>query len=74
MTTNGSAPGASLVQDAAPQDGRPIVELRGAGKSYGNVRALHGVSLAVSPSRGTARSSNCAARASPTATSVPCTV
>jgi len=51
MTTNGSAPGASLVQDAAPQDGRPIVELRGAGKSYGNVRALHGVSLAVSPSR-----------------------
>ncbi|MEW1718279.1 ATP-binding cassette domain-containing protein [Streptomyces sp. NPDC093109] len=29
----------------------PIVELRGAGKSYGNVRALHGVDLAVSPGR-----------------------
>jgi simple sugar transport system ATP-binding protein len=28
-------------------DGQPIVELRGAGKSYGNVLALHGVSLAV---------------------------
>ncbi|MEU3790071.1 ATP-binding cassette domain-containing protein [Streptomyces fructofermentans] len=29
----------------------PIVELRGAGKAYGNVRALHGVSLAVRPGR-----------------------
>ncbi len=27
--------------------GRPVVELRGAGKSYGNVRALYGVDLAV---------------------------
>jgi simple sugar transport system ATP-binding protein len=32
-------------------DGQPIVELRGAGKSYGNVRALHGVSLAVPPGK-----------------------
>jgi simple sugar transport system ATP-binding protein len=32
-------------------DGQPIVELRGAGKSYGNVRALHGVSLAVQPGK-----------------------
>ncbi|WP_128376277.1 ATP-binding cassette domain-containing protein [Streptomyces cavernae] len=51
MTTNGSTPGATLTKDTAPEDGKPIVELRGAGKSYGNVRALHGVSLAVSPSR-----------------------
>ncbi|MEU3978822.1 ATP-binding cassette domain-containing protein [Streptomyces sp. NPDC026672] len=29
----------------------PIVELRGAGKSYGNIRALHGVDLTVRPSR-----------------------
>jgi simple sugar transport system ATP-binding protein len=27
----------------------PVVELRGAGKSYGNVRALHGVDLSVRP-------------------------
>jgi simple sugar transport system ATP-binding protein len=29
----------------------PLVELRGAGKSYGNIHALHGVDLAVHPSR-----------------------
>ncbi len=28
---------------------RPIVELSGVGKSYGNIRALHGVDLTVSP-------------------------
>jgi simple sugar transport system ATP-binding protein len=28
-------------------DGPPLVELRGVGKSYGNIRALHGVDLAV---------------------------
>ncbi|MEV8549999.1 ATP-binding cassette domain-containing protein [Streptomyces glaucescens] len=28
----------------------PLVELRGAGKSYGNIRALHGVDLTVRPS------------------------
>ncbi|MFK0106591.1 ATP-binding cassette domain-containing protein [Streptomyces sp. NPDC091217] len=32
-------------------DGGPIVELRGTGKSYGNVRALHGVDLKVFPSQ-----------------------
>ncbi|WP_413756212.1 ATP-binding cassette domain-containing protein [Streptomyces sp. MMBL 11-3] len=36
---------------AAGSDGRPIVELRGAGKAYGNVRALHGVDLAVHAGR-----------------------
>ncbi|MGW1029420.1 ATP-binding cassette domain-containing protein [Streptomyces sp. NPDC002577] len=51
MTTNGSSLSGALVKDAAAQDGKPVVELRGAGKSYGNVRALHGVDLSVSPSR-----------------------
>ncbi|MFF4255354.1 ATP-binding cassette domain-containing protein [Streptomyces sp. NPDC001663] len=36
---------------AAPQDGKPVVELKNTGKSYGNVRALHGVSLQVRPSQ-----------------------
>ncbi|WP_260334431.1 ATP-binding cassette domain-containing protein [Streptomyces beigongshangae] len=37
---------------AADRDGgQPIVQLRGAGKAYGNVRALHGVDLAVHPGR-----------------------
>jgi simple sugar transport system ATP-binding protein len=35
----------------APESARPIVELRGAGKAYGNIRALHGVDLAVHPGR-----------------------
>ncbi|MCX5262465.1 ATP-binding cassette domain-containing protein [Streptomyces sp. NBC_00199] len=35
----------------APQDGKPVVELKGTGKSYGNVRALHGVDLKVYPGR-----------------------
>ncbi|GAA3504917.1 ATP-binding cassette domain-containing protein [Streptomyces prasinosporus] len=40
------------VPKGTPPDGdRPLVELRGAGKSYGNVRALHGVDLTVHPSR-----------------------
>ncbi|WP_438828035.1 ATP-binding cassette domain-containing protein [Streptomyces tropicalis] len=45
-TTPGPAPDAT-----APEDGRPLVELRGAGKSYGNIRALHGVDLTVRPGR-----------------------
>ncbi|MGW3493665.1 ATP-binding cassette domain-containing protein [Streptomyces sp. NPDC001020] len=36
---------------ASRDDETPVVELRGAGKSYGNVRALHGVDLAVRPGR-----------------------
>jgi simple sugar transport system ATP-binding protein len=35
----------------APADKAPVVELRGAGKSYGNIRALHGVDLAVHPGK-----------------------
>ncbi|MGW2619873.1 ATP-binding cassette domain-containing protein [Streptomyces sp. NPDC001500] len=40
----------AVIADTAPEgtDGA-IVELRGAGKSYGNIRALHGVSLTVHP-------------------------
>lgn len=44
--TDGAVPG-----DAPPGSERPVVELRGAGKSYGNIRALHGVDLAVHPGR-----------------------
>ncbi|GGK60768.1 ATP-binding cassette domain-containing protein [Streptomyces flaveus] len=51
MTSNGSTANGALVKDAAPQDEKPIVELRGAGKSYGNIRALHGVTLSVQPGR-----------------------
>ncbi|MFJ3667266.1 ATP-binding cassette domain-containing protein [Streptomyces sp. NPDC090106] len=37
--------------DHAGRAGDAIVELRATGKSYGNIRALHGVSLQVRPSR-----------------------
>ncbi|MFI9766620.1 ATP-binding cassette domain-containing protein [Streptomyces sp. NPDC052415] len=47
MTT----PHGAILTDPAPEEDRPIVELRSAGKSYGNIRALHGVSLAVHPGR-----------------------
>ncbi|MEU9664458.1 ATP-binding cassette domain-containing protein [Streptomyces bobili] len=43
--------GAVLADPAPAGADRPLVELRGAGKSYGNVRALHGVDLAVHPGR-----------------------
>jgi simple sugar transport system ATP-binding protein len=49
--TNGSTAARSAVKDAAPGPAKPVVELRGAGKSYGNVRALHGVSLRVHPGK-----------------------
>ncbi|MEV5952217.1 ATP-binding cassette domain-containing protein [Streptomyces sp. NPDC051987] len=47
MTDNTTGTHGAVLQDDAPADGGPIVELRGAGKSYGNVRALHGVDLKV---------------------------
>ncbi|MDX3589514.1 ATP-binding cassette domain-containing protein, partial [Streptomyces europaeiscabiei] len=41
-----------VVQDAAaPGQDTPIVELRDAGKAYGNIRALHGVNLTVHPGK-----------------------
>ncbi|MGW3018167.1 ATP-binding cassette domain-containing protein [Streptomyces longwoodensis] len=48
--TNDDTHGAILADDSVPgsADGA-LVELRGAGKSYGNIRALHGVDLTVHP-------------------------
>jgi simple sugar transport system ATP-binding protein len=42
----------AVIADTAPEtDDGVIVELRGAGKSYGNIRALHDVDLKVRPSQ-----------------------
>ncbi|MFE5038489.1 ATP-binding cassette domain-containing protein [Streptomyces sp. NPDC056683] len=49
MTDNTTGTHGAVLQDEAPADGAAIVELRGAGKSYGNIRALHGVDLKVFP-------------------------
>ncbi|MEU9212313.1 ATP-binding cassette domain-containing protein [Streptomyces sp. NPDC048415] len=49
MTTNGTGTHGAILKDTAPEEDRPIVELRAAGKSYGNIRALHGVHLSVRP-------------------------
>ncbi|GAA3789045.1 ATP-binding cassette domain-containing protein [Streptomyces phyllanthi] len=48
-TTNEPGTQSAVVKDTGPEAGRPVVELRGAGKAYGNIRALHGVSLQVRP-------------------------
>ncbi|MGW7823164.1 ATP-binding cassette domain-containing protein [Streptomyces puniciscabiei] len=47
MTDNTSGTHGAIVQDAVSQQDGLLVELRGAGKSYGNIRALHGVDLKV---------------------------
>ncbi|MCG7208998.1 ATP-binding cassette domain-containing protein [Streptomyces arenae] len=47
MTDNTTGTHGAILQDTAPTDGGPIVELRATGKSYGNIRALHGVDLKV---------------------------
>ena len=51
MTSTNPTPAEGAVRkDPVPPGGdAPLVELRNAGKSYGNVRALHGVDLTVSP-------------------------
>lgn len=58
--TNGSAASGAPAKDtaedtvrdaAAPGRDQPIVELRDAGKAYGNIRALHGVNLTVHPGK-----------------------
>ncbi|MFE9602507.1 ATP-binding cassette domain-containing protein [Streptomyces hokutonensis] len=50
MTDNKSGTHGAILTDTPPGDGEhPLVQLRNAGKSYGNVRALHGVDLAVRP-------------------------
>ncbi|MFF8971023.1 ATP-binding cassette domain-containing protein [Streptomyces sp. NPDC014995] len=52
MTTdNTGTHGAVLADTPSPDGDRPLVELRNAGKSYGNIRALHGVSLEVHPGK-----------------------
>jgi simple sugar transport system ATP-binding protein len=51
MTDNGTGTHGAVLQDSPPAKDGPIVELRGAGKSYGNIRALHGVDLTVYPSQ-----------------------
>jgi simple sugar transport system ATP-binding protein len=50
MTDNTAGTHGAVLKDTPAQDG-PLVELRGAGKSYGNVRALHGVDLRVRTGR-----------------------
>ena len=51
MTTEKTGTHGAILQDEAPKKDAPIVELRGAGKAYGNIRALHGVDLKVFPSQ-----------------------
>ncbi|MGX1541868.1 ATP-binding cassette domain-containing protein [Streptomyces adustus] len=51
MTVHGSGPHDAGREDHPPERDAPVVELRGAGKSYGNIRALHDVDLAVRPGR-----------------------
>ncbi|WP_432032587.1 ATP-binding cassette domain-containing protein [Streptomyces antibioticus] len=51
-TSNGTGTHGAVLTDPVPGAGEhPLVELRGAGKSYGNIRALHGVDLTVHPGR-----------------------
>ncbi|MCX4976572.1 ATP-binding cassette domain-containing protein [Streptomyces sp. NBC_00620] len=50
MTSKEAGTHGAILQDTEPEDeDRPTVQLRNAGKSYGNIRALHGVDLAVRP-------------------------
>ncbi|MBL1085899.1 sugar ABC transporter ATP-binding protein [Streptomyces actinomycinicus] len=47
MTDKTNGTHGAVLEDSTPVPDGPLVELRGAGKSYGNVRALHGVDLKV---------------------------
>ncbi|MEW1646505.1 ATP-binding cassette domain-containing protein [Streptomyces sp. NPDC091219] len=50
MTDDTTGTHGAILTDTPPEGGdHPLVQLRNAGKSYGNVRALHGVDLAVRP-------------------------
>ncbi|MEU0335447.1 ATP-binding cassette domain-containing protein [Streptomyces sp. NPDC006193] len=51
MTDDTAGTHGAVLPDGAPAPDGPLVELRGAGKSYGNVRALHGVDLRVHAGR-----------------------
>ncbi|MFJ9244941.1 ATP-binding cassette domain-containing protein [Streptomyces sp. NPDC101776] len=50
MTDNTTGTHGAILTDTVPEGGdHPLVQLRNAGKAYGNVRALHGVDLTVRP-------------------------
>jgi simple sugar transport system ATP-binding protein len=51
MTSNETGTHGAVLEDTPSATDRPLVELRGAGKSYGNIRALHGVDLKVFPNQ-----------------------
>ncbi|MEU3885351.1 ATP-binding cassette domain-containing protein [Streptomyces sp. NPDC029041] len=51
MTSNSTGTHGAAVKDTPPADERPVIELKAAGKSYGNIRALHGVSMEVHPGK-----------------------
>jgi simple sugar transport system ATP-binding protein len=52
MTNNEAGTNGTVLEDPASGDtDQPLVELRNAGKSYGNIRALHGVDLTVRAGR-----------------------
>ncbi|TXS42321.1 sugar ABC transporter ATP-binding protein, partial [Streptomyces sp. uw30] len=51
MTSKETGTHGAILEDKAPDKDAPVVELRAAGKSYGNIRALHGVDLKVFPSQ-----------------------
>ena len=50
-TAKGSTPHGAILEDTPDTEDACLVELRGAGKAYGNIRALHGVSLSVRPGK-----------------------
>ncbi|MFF4260278.1 ATP-binding cassette domain-containing protein [Streptomyces sp. NPDC001663] len=50
-STNGIGTHGAILADNTADNDSATVELRGAGKAYGNIRALHGVSLQVRPSQ-----------------------
>ncbi|GAB2762129.1 ATP-binding cassette domain-containing protein [Streptomyces bullii] len=51
MTSKETGTHGAVLADKPSAGDRPLVELRNAGKSYGNIRALHGVDLAVHPGK-----------------------
>jgi simple sugar transport system ATP-binding protein len=53
MTTDKTKTGThgAVIEDTLPEKDAALVELRGAGKAYGNIRALHGVDLTVHPGK-----------------------
>ncbi|GAB7109893.1 ATP-binding cassette domain-containing protein [Streptomyces phaeofaciens JCM 4814] len=50
-TTHGTGTHGAILADTGQARGDAVVELRDTGKSYGNIRALHGVDLTVHPGK-----------------------